>query len=149
MPAARRVRRRCPIWGASPYRAIGIYIGGANAACSQPNLSATWVSQESVAGWHMVPIYVGLQSPSNSCGCAGISPASASAQGTAAAQDAVVDAQAIGMGGGNPIYFDMEAYNRTSTNTAAVLAFLAGVDHRASCQRLPVGRLLQRRVGHR
>ncbi len=111
-------------WAASPYRAIGIYIGGANAACSQPNLSATWVSQESVAGWHMVPIYVGLQSPSNSCGCAGISPASASAQGTAAAQDAVVDAQAIGMGGGNPIYFDMEAYNRTSTNTAAVLAFL-------------------------
>ncbi|HEX3978371.1 MAG TPA: DUF1906 domain-containing protein [Solirubrobacteraceae bacterium] len=111
-------------WGASPYRAIGIYIGGANAACAQPNLSATWVSQESVAGWHMVPIYVGLQSPSNSCGCAGISPPSASTQGTAAAQDAVVDAQAIGMGGGNPIYFDMEAYNRTSVNTGAVLAFL-------------------------
>jgi hypothetical protein len=111
-------------WGASPYRAIGIYIGGANMACSQPNLSATWVSQESVAGWHMIPIYVGLQSPSNSCGCAGISPATASTQGTEAAQDAVVDAQAIGMGGGNPIYFDMEAYNRTSTNTGAVLAFL-------------------------
>ena len=111
-------------WGASPYRGIGIYIGGANAACSQPNLSATWVSQESAAGWHMIPIYVGLQSPSNSCGCAGISPASASVQGTQAAQDAVVDAQAIGMGGGNPIYFDMEAYNRTSTNTNAVLAFL-------------------------
>jgi hypothetical protein len=111
-------------WGGSPYRAIGIYIGGANMACSQPNLSATWVSQESVAGWHMIPIYVGLQSPSNSCGCAGISPATASTQGTEAAQDAVVDAQAIGMGGGNPIYFDMEAYNRTSTNTGAVLAFL-------------------------
>ena len=111
-------------WGASPYRAIGIYIGGANAACSQPNLSATWVSQQSAAGWHMIPIYVGLQSPSNSCGCAGISPASASLQGTEAASDAVVDAQSIGMGAGNPIYFDIEAYNRTSTNTAAVLAFL-------------------------
>jgi hypothetical protein len=111
-------------WGASPYRALGIYIGGANMACSQPNLSATWVSQESAAGWHMIPIYVGLQSPSNSCGCAGISPASASAQGAAAAQDAVVDAQAIGMGAGNPVYFDMEAYNRTSTNTSAVLSFL-------------------------
>jgi hypothetical protein len=112
-------------WGASPYRAIGIYIGGANMACSQPNLSATWVSDESLAGWHMIPIYVGLQSPSNSCGCAGISAANASTQGTEAAQDAVVDAQAIGMGGGNPIYFDMEAYNRTSTNTGAVLAFLS------------------------
>jgi hypothetical protein len=111
-------------WGASPYRAIGIYIGGANMACSQPNLSATWVSGESAAGWHMVPIYVGLQSPSNSCGCAGISPASASIQGTQAAEDAVVDAQAIGMGGGNPLYFDMEAYNRTTANTSAVLAFL-------------------------
>ena len=61
-------------WGASPYRAIGIYIGGTNMACSQPNLSATWVSQESAAGWHMIPIYVGLQSPSNSCGCAGDHP---------------------------------------------------------------------------
>jgi hypothetical protein len=111
-------------WGASPYRGIGIYIGGANAACSQPNLSAAWVSQESLAGWHMIPIYVGLQSPSNSCGCAGISPAQAATQGTAAAQDAIVQAQAIGMGGGNPIYFDMEAYNRTSTNTNAVLTFL-------------------------
>jgi Domain of unknown function (DUF1906) len=111
-------------WGASPYRGIGIYIGGANAACSQPNLTAAWVSQESVAGWHMIPIYVGLQSPSNSCGCAGISPSAASTQGTQAAQDAIVQAQAIGMGGGNPIYFDMEAYNRTSTNTNAVLAFL-------------------------
>jgi hypothetical protein len=111
-------------WGASPYRALGVYIGGANMACSQPNLTAAWVSQESTAGWHMIPIYVGLQSPSNSCGCAGIAPASAVTQGTAAAEDAVTDAQAIGMGSGNPIYFDMEAYNRTSTNTNAVLSFL-------------------------
>ena len=29
------------------------------------------------------------------------------------------------MGAGNPLYFDMEAYNRTTTNTSAVLAFLA------------------------
>jgi hypothetical protein len=111
-------------WGASPYRALGIYIGGANAACSQPNLSAAWVSQESLAGWHLIPIYVGLQSPSNSCGCAGISPAAASTQGTQAAQDAIVQAQALGLGGGNPIYDDMEAYNRTTANTSAVLAFL-------------------------
>jgi hypothetical protein len=112
-------------WGASPYRAIGIYIGGTNMACSQPNLSPTWLSQESAVGWHMIPIYVGLQSPSNSCSCAGITPAAAGTQGTQAAQDAVVDAQAIGMGAGNPLYFDMEAYSRTTTNTTAVLAFLA------------------------
>ena len=111
-------------WGASPYRAIGVYIGGANMACSQPNLTSTWVSGESAAGWHLIPIYVGLQAPSNSCGCAGISPASAGSQGAAAAQDAIVDAQSIGIGPGNPLYLDMEAYTRTSTNTSAVLAFI-------------------------
>jgi hypothetical protein len=72
----------------------------------------------------MIPIYVGLQSPSNSCGCAGISPAAASTQGAQAAQDAILQAQALGMGAGNPIYFDMEGYNRTAANTGAVLAFL-------------------------
>ena len=112
-------------WGASPYRAIGIYIGGANSACAQPNLTSTWVANEVAAGWHMIPIYVGLQAPSNSCGCAAISPAQASAQGTAAAIDAVTDAQGIGIPGGNPIYNDMEGYSRNSTNTSAVLAFLS------------------------
>lgn len=111
-------------WGASPYRGIGVYIGGTNMACSQFNLTATWVSQEITAGWHLVPIYVGLQAPSNSCGCASISSANAASQGAAAAVDAVAKAQAVGLGPGNPIYFDMEGYSRTSGNTAAVLAFL-------------------------
>ncbi len=63
--------RHMSAWGSSPYRAIGVYIGGANMACAQPNLTSGWVSQESSAGWHLIPIYVGLQAPSNSCGCAG------------------------------------------------------------------------------
>jgi Domain of unknown function (DUF1906) len=112
-------------WKSSPYEAIGIYIGGTNSACAQPNLTATWVAGEVVAGWHMVPIYVGLQAPSNSCGCAGISPSKAAAQGLAAAQDAVADAQGVGIPEGNPIYDDMEAYTTSTTNTAAVLAFLS------------------------
>jgi hypothetical protein len=111
-------------WGASPYRAIGIYIGGANEACSQPNLNTTWVDQESAAGWTLLPIYVGLQAPSNGCGCAGISPSQAAAEGTAAADDAITQAQAVGIGAGNPIYDDMESYTRTAINTSAVLAFL-------------------------
>ena len=112
-------------WGASPYRAIGVYIGGANEACSQPNLSPTWVEQESAAGWVLLPIYVGLQAPKNGCGCAGIVPSQASAEGTAAADDAINQAEANGIGPGNPIYDDMEAYTRGSTNTPAVLAFLS------------------------
>jgi hypothetical protein len=111
-------------WDSSPYRAIGVYVGGTNRACSQPNLTSAWVTAESDAGWHVIPIYVGLQAPSNSCGCAGISSSSAASEGTAAANDAVTQAESIGIGPGNPLYFDMEGYDRTSTNTDAVLSFL-------------------------
>ncbi len=112
-------------WGASRYRAIGVYIGGANMACAQPNLSSAWVGQQSAAGWHLIPIYVGLQAPSNSCGCAAISGTGAAAEGAAAARDAVVQAQAVGLGTGNPLYFDMEGYNPSTATSSAVLTFLA------------------------
>ena len=112
-------------WGSSPFHALGVYIGGANMACSQPNLTASWVTAESAAGWHLVPIYVGLQAPSSGCGCATISSTSASAEGAAAAQDAIVQAQALGLGEGNPIYDDMESYARGSSSST-VLAFLQG-----------------------
>ena len=111
-------------WGASPYRAVGFYIGGANEACAQPNLSSSWVAQESAAGWTLLPIYVGLQAPSNGCGCAAIDPSQPGPDGTAAADDAINQAEAVGIGPGNPIYDDMESYSRTSSNTSAVLAFL-------------------------
>jgi Domain of unknown function (DUF1906) len=111
-------------WLLSPFRAAGVYVGGANMACSQPNLMATWVSAQTAAGWHIVPIYVGLQAPANSCGCQPISTTQAAAQGSAAATDAVNRAEAIGVGPGNPIYDDMEAYNRTTVNTTAVLTYL-------------------------
>jgi hypothetical protein len=108
----------------SAYHAIGVYIGGVNMACPQTNLTSGWVSRESAAGWHLLPIYVGLQAPSNHCGCAGISPSSAVAEGRAAAQDAVAQAQAVGLGPGNPVYYDMEGYSTGATNSAAVLSFL-------------------------
>ncbi len=112
-------------WSASPYRALGIYIGGANIACTQSNLTASWVSLESAAGWHMIPTYVGLQAPTTGCSsCAKINAATASSEGTAAALDAVTQAQALGIGPGNPIYDDMENYTQTAVSTAAVLAFL-------------------------
>jgi hypothetical protein len=112
-------------WLASPYRAVGTYIGGANMGCSQPNLTPANLSAEVAAGWHLIPTYVGLQAPSNSCGCAAITPSKASAQGTAAAQDAVANAQAAGIGSGSPIYFDMEAYPQGGSITTTVLTFLS------------------------
>lgn len=118
------------VWGeSSPYAAIGIYIGGVNAACLGGNLNATWVSAESAAGWHMLPLYVGLQAPGGCCQAMSTAQTggqftTAASQGTAAAQDAVAQAQALGVGTGNPIYYDMENYRRSTTNSGAVLAFL-------------------------
>jgi hypothetical protein len=112
-------------WAASPYRAIGVYIGGTNRACSQPNLTPGWVDAETEAGWHLIPTYVGLQAPTSVCAsCAKLSSSQATAQGIAAAVDAVADASAVAMGPDSPIYFDMEAYEPTTSATAATLAFL-------------------------
>jgi hypothetical protein len=111
-------------WLSSPYRAVGVYIGGANRGCGQPNLTSDWVAAQIAAGWRLIPTYVGLQAPSNGCGCSGIKSTQAAFQGSAAADDAVLQAASLGIGLGNPIYFDMEGYSRTSSNTSAVLTFL-------------------------
>ena len=117
--------RTMSAWSVSPYRAIGVYIGGENRACSQPNLTSNWVSAQTAAGWHLIPTYVGLQAPTSSCSsCAKLSAGQATAQGTAAAIDAVAQATAVAIGPGSPIYFDMESYTRTSSATAATLTFL-------------------------
>lgn len=117
--------RSMAAWLDSPYRAVGVYIGGINRACSQPNLTASWVAGQTEAGWHLIPTYVGLQAPTSACSsCARLSASQATAQGAAAAVDAVEEAGAVAMGPGSPIYFDMEAYIQTSSATAATLAFL-------------------------
>ncbi len=112
-------------WSVSPYRNVGVYLGGANMACAQPNLTASWVSGESAAGWRFIPTYVGLQAPTTSCSCATISPSSAASEGRDAAEDAISNAQGVGLGAGNPIYFDMEAYETGGSATQTVLTFLS------------------------
>ncbi|HEX7280214.1 MAG TPA: DUF1906 domain-containing protein [Solirubrobacterales bacterium] len=117
--------RSMAAWGSSPYRAVGVYIGGLNRACSQPNLTASWVAGQTEAGWYLMPIYVGLQAPTSVCSsCAKLSTSRATAQGAAEAEDAVEEAAVLGMGPGSPIYNDMEAYTQTSSATAATLAYL-------------------------
>lgn len=114
-------------WKASPYRAVGIYIGGFR-ACKQPELTASWVTDVSRQGWRLLPIYVGRQAP---CGADPndpvIDPALAAAQGTAAAKDAVAKAKVLGILPGSAIYDDMEHYSGSSTACrTAVLKFLSG-----------------------
>jgi hypothetical protein len=113
-------------WGASPYRTIGVYLGGANSACAQPNLTSSWVQAVTGAGWRLIPTYVGLQGV-GSCSnrCADIAASQATAEGIAAANDAATKAAALGIPPGNPIYDDMEAYTSGGANTAAVLAYLS------------------------
>jgi uncharacterized protein YraI len=114
-------------WLASPYRAVGIYIGGPNRSCSQPQLTASWVSAVSKLGWRLVPIYMGRQAPCTfRANAVEITPADAAAQGTASAADAVSKAKALGILPGSAIYGDMEHYDATSTTCrAAVLRYLS------------------------
>jgi hypothetical protein len=106
------------------FSATAIYIGGQMMACGYGNLSADWIQQAEAMGWSLLPIYVGLQAP---CGSFSgkISRKHAAAQGTAAAKRAVADAQALGLGKGSPIYYDMEAYKDSKRRCVrAVLTFL-------------------------
>ncbi len=100
----------------SPYRAVGIYIGGADRACDQPNLTAAWVAEQAAAGWRFIPMYAGPQGALGQL----TSPAQ---QGTADADDAVAQAQHLGFGPATPLYYDMESYQ--PGESGAVLAFLA------------------------
>ncbi len=115
-------------WAASPYRALGVYIGGVNRTCKQPELTATWVTAVSGLKWRLLPIYKGLQAP-----CGGkvtdqkITPSVAVSQGRAAAGDAVAKAKALGMTGGSALYNDMEPYTATDASCrATVLQYLSG-----------------------
>jgi hypothetical protein len=107
-------------WKASPYRAVGVYIGGSDEACAQPNLTRGWLSREAAAGWHFMPMYVG---PQAEFGELGRHPGH---QGHAAAEDAAAQAERLGLGAGTPIYYDMEAYPPSETGKA--LRFLTAWD---------------------
>lgn len=115
-------------WRASPYAAVGIYIGGSMRACGDGNLSANWISTVTSQGWGLIPIYVGLQAPCViQTGLSHISrvPTTAASQGTSAAADATVQAQRFGLPLGSVLHFDMENYaTGDATCTTAVLTFL-------------------------
>ena len=110
-------------WAASsPYKAVGIYIGGADRGCTQPALTASWLTTEVKAGWRLLPIYAGAQvDPGQDEPSQLTSPAS---QGTASANDAVAQAQALGLGRGSLLYYDMEGGGYIAADSAPVEAFL-------------------------
>ncbi|MGW8887218.1 glycoside hydrolase domain-containing protein [Streptomyces sp. NPDC055749] len=111
----------------SPYRAVGVYISGQTRACGQPNLTASWVSNQTAKGWHLIPIEVGRQAP-----CSAFSnkmssdPATARSQGASAANSSVSAAQSLGIPAGSAIYNDIEGYASNASCKAAVLSYLSG-----------------------
>jgi Rv2525c-like, glycoside hydrolase-like domain len=104
-------------WLASPYRAIGVYVGGVNRTCPQPELTADWVRAVASLGWRLIPVYKGLQAP---CGGkpadAKITPSAAAAQGRSSADDASTQAT----GYSPPITRCLYPYQVTATNGANV-----------------------------
>ncbi|NUO55050.1 MAG: DUF1906 domain-containing protein [Hamadaea sp.] len=111
----------------SPYGAVGIYISGSSRSCSQPNLTATWVSNQVAKGWRLIPIELDYQAP---CGTRtpkmSSDPATARSQGAGRATSAVNAAKALGIPAGSAIYNDIEQYPTNASCRAAVLSYLSG-----------------------
>ena len=114
-------------WTSSPYDGVGVYIGGVNRSCSQPDLTAAWVTAVSLQGWRIIPTYVGHQAP-----CSGrwntveFTITNAALLGTADATDAVLQAQSLGMLPGSAIYGDMEHYSASDVACrTTVLSYLS------------------------
>jgi hypothetical protein len=113
----------------SPYTTIGIYIGGANRGCAQPNLSSSWVSSVWGQGWKLLPIWVGPQASCTSLGSTtklSADTTTAFFQGIGEAEAAANAAQQLGLGWMTPIYYDMEGYARGGACSASVQAFADG-----------------------
>lgn len=118
----------------SPYDAIGVYVPVDPRVDDrhdkvQANLNKPWVLGVQAGGWHVVPIYVGLQAPATcqrgAFHAMNSDPSKAEAEGVAAAKYAVFAANELGIDAAMPVVYDMEAYTRGSCSTA-VRAFLVG-----------------------
>jgi uncharacterized protein YraI len=116
------------IWKiSSPYQGVGAYIGGVSRSCTQPNLTATWVTTVSLQGWRIIPIYVGYQAPCiRRSSAARFTSSTAGILGTADAADAVIQAKALGILSGSAIYGDIEHYSPNDPECrTAVLAYVS------------------------
>ncbi|MFE3790398.1 DUF1906 domain-containing protein [Streptomyces goshikiensis] len=118
-------QRAMDAWhGASPFGAVGVYIGGRARACAQPRLTANWVRRQIGAGWHLMPIWVGPQPWHNADTGLSTDPSEANEQGKEAAEGAAHAARSLGLAGGTLLYNDLENYTDRATWDAPVVAYL-------------------------
>lgn len=128
-------------WDSSPYYAIGIYLGGANRSCSQPNLTSSWISTvtNSTQRWGVIPIWVGPQMPNPTCqtlhtyagGYISTNTSTAYSQGQSEASAAYNALSSLGMSTqSTPIAYDLEGNNNAQNSTCQGIAnaFINGWD---------------------
>jgi hypothetical protein len=115
-------------WESSPYAAVGVYIGGSNRLCTQPELDASWVKKQRRTGWLVLPIQVGPQAA-----CSGYADrmssdvAVAEQQGRAEAGKAIGNANALGIARRSTLYYDLEDFDTGPDDCRRpALAFLSG-----------------------
>lgn len=129
-------------WGTSPYETVNVYFGGINRGCNQPNLSPNWVRQVTDIGWYLLPTYMGHQ-PICMLGEKEhrYTADNATAIGTADAEDALAQAEYLGLLPGSALYADVEHYDNSDsscvtavrryvsawTETLQAAGYLAGV----------------------
>lgn len=123
----------------SPFWGVGVYIGGAERGCAQPELTPTWIRTQKSKGWRIFPIWVARQSH-----CADrqdtsdpfthlISRTNATArqQGREAANAAVRAAGRLAIAKGSTLFLDVEGYdNRTSACNQPVMNYQSGWSRR-------------------
>ena len=136
----------------SPYRDIGVYVGGCNVTAvpasgpngcgtnppsagtkgTNTNLTSAWVSNVSSMGWGIMPLWVGPQAscisgnPSSFYLIDTSTSTSAYNEGVSEADSAAAAATALGMSD-SIVYYDMEAYSTNNTSCSATVGqFLSG-----------------------
>jgi hypothetical protein len=106
-------------WPGTPFFNVGIYLGGANRGCAQPNLTKTWIAHQQATGWGLLPIWVGPQMGNPSCTNKHVWNANISTNVTTAYNQGHAEAQAAYFAAANlgfaladlPIVYDLEAYS--------------------------------------
>jgi hypothetical protein len=114
------------LYATSPYRGVGVYIGGSSYHPDQnckdsanPNppadggYNAEWVQHQAAAGWGMWAIYAGQQGPN--LVAAGADP---HALGVTDGADAAKKAQGLGFATATTIFLDIEPYHEAATAQA-------------------------------
>lgn len=119
-------------WHASPFRSVGVYIGGSARACSQPNLTPTWIQNRSGTGWGFVNTWVGPQAPCTSYRSR-FSNRASTAYSQGAAQAGKAYTAAAGLGYPMPdviVYYDLEGFDTTKSSCVrAAKSFVNGWTH--------------------